>query len=109
VVARDAAAVKNRYGLADFNGHAGVVGSHSNSLPGTGTLRLRNKENAVLLEVPYSSQPPWPAAADGAGHSLVLARPSYGERDPFAWAISDKIGGSPGGFDSFSSTPSALS
>jgi hypothetical protein len=105
VVARDLAAVKSHYGLSDFNGYTGVIGSYSNSLPGTGTLRLRNKENAVLLEVPYSSQPPWPTAADGAGHSLVLARPSYGERDPFAWAISDKVGGSPGGFDTVSSSP----
>lgn len=66
---------------------------------------MRNKENAILLEVPYSSQPPWPAGADGAGHSLVLTRASYGERDPYAWGISDKVGGSPGKFDAQSSTP----
>ena len=101
VIARDPAAVQNAYGIT------GVLGPYSttNSLPGTGTLRLRNKENAVLLEVPYSSQPPWPAGADGAGHSLVLARASYGERDPYAWGISDKVGGSPGKFDAQSSAP----
>jgi Lamin Tail Domain/CotH kinase protein len=101
VIARDPVAVQNVYGIT------GVLGPYAttNSLPGTGTLRLRNKENAVLLEVPYSSQPPWPAAADGAGHSLVLARASYGERDPYAWGISDKVGGSPGGADAQSSAP----
>ncbi|HYV32654.1 MAG TPA: lamin tail domain-containing protein, partial [Candidatus Binatia bacterium] len=41
----------------------------------------------------------------GAGHSLVLARPSYGERFPQAWGISDQVGGSPGGYDSVSSSP----
>jgi len=99
VIARDPVAVQNAYGIAN------VMGPYTNALPGTGTLRLRNKENAILLEVPYSSQPPWPAGADGAGHSLVLARASYGERDPHAWGISDKVGGSPGGVDSQSSTP----
>src|SRR6185312_8598116 len=63
---------------------------------GSGTVRLRNKRDAVLLEVNYSGDPPWPAGADGAGHSLVLARPSFGEGDPKAWAASDVMGGTPG-------------
>src|SRR6185436_4112367 len=55
--------------------------------------------NAVLLEVNYDSKAPWPVAPDGTGHSLILNRPSYGERDPRAWAASDKRGGSPGAAD----------
>ncbi|MFM7101450.1 MAG: lamin tail domain-containing protein, partial [Verrucomicrobiota bacterium] len=35
-------------------------------------------------------------AADGAGHTLVLVNPSYGENDPRAWAHSARIGGNPG-------------
>ncbi|MHB9010149.1 MAG: lamin tail domain-containing protein, partial [Limisphaerales bacterium] len=42
---------------------------------------------------------PWPVVADGVGHSLVLARPSYGENDPQAWAPSALMGGSPGTLD----------
>jgi len=61
-----------------------------------GTIRLTNKWGAVLLEVEYSDEAPWPKQADGAGHSLVLVRPSYGENDPRAWAASDLRGGSPG-------------
>jgi hypothetical protein len=38
-------------------------------------------------------------AADGAGHSLVLTRPSYSERNPRAWGASNAIGGSPGRAD----------
>ena len=38
----------------------------------------------------------WPPAADGAGHSLVLARPDYGENSPLAWSASYAAGGSPG-------------
>src|SRR5205809_7784992 len=61
-----------------------------------GTVRLENELGAHLLEVNYDSEYPWPVAPDGAGHSLVLARPSYGEGDARAWAPSELIGGSPG-------------
>jgi hypothetical protein len=53
----------------------------------------------VLLEVAYSNAFPWPKQPDGAGHSLVLTRPSYGENDPRAWAPSENRGGSPGSAD----------
>src|SRR6185312_15671281 len=71
----------------------------------TGTIRLRNATGAILLEVNYGDEPPWPAAADGAGHSLVLTRPSLGERDPGAWSASALIGGSPGFFEPANNDP----
>jgi hypothetical protein len=64
-----------------------------------GTVRLHNQLGAILVEVEYSDTPPWPVAADGMGHSVVLARPSLGERHPLAWAASGFIGGSPGTAD----------
>jgi hypothetical protein len=77
-------------------GLTGVFGGFTNRLDNdSGTIRLRDRNDSVLVEAVYSDQPPWPAAADGAGHSLVLARPSYGERNPMAWAASDIVGGSP--------------
>ncbi|MCI0540109.1 MAG: lamin tail domain-containing protein, partial [Verrucomicrobiales bacterium] len=91
VVARAPADVQAVYGITN------VLGGYANSLQNnSGTVRLLNRQGAVLLEVSYSDESPWPAAADGAGHSLVLARPSYGERNPKAWAPSDLLGGSPG-------------
>ena len=78
-------------------GMGGVLGGFTNNLPNdSGTIRLRKKSGGVVLEVNYSDQPPWPVAADGTGHSLVLARPSYGENDPQSWAASNVKGGSPG-------------
>src|SRR5262249_24916375 len=68
-------------------------------------LRLRNRSGAVLLEIPYADAPPWPVAADGAGHSLVLARPSWGEGHPGAWASSDVIGGSLGRLERMGAEP----
>src|SRR5262249_22985932 len=43
--------------------------------------------------------------AEGTGHSLVLARPSYGEGQAQAWALSDRVGGSPGGPESPQPSP----
>jgi len=58
-----------------------------------------------LLEVNYDSVGDWPASADGTGHSLVLARPSYGEGDVRAWAASELIGGSPGRREAYVADP----
>ena len=105
VVAAAPADVQAVYGLS------GVFGpwADSNGLPNSsGTVRLRNAQDALLLEVNYSGDPPWPLAPDGAGHSLVLARPSFGEADPRAWAASDALGGSPGAFESSVSAAGGL-
>jgi hypothetical protein len=94
--------VQSVYGLT------GVLGPFNkiNSLPNdAGTIQLRNPVGAVFLEIQYRNQPPWPVAAAGAGHSLVLARPSLGENDPRAWSASDSMGGSPGQPDPVTSGP----
>jgi hypothetical protein len=101
VIARNPGDVQAAYGLPASS----LMGPYANSLKEAGTIRLRNKEDAILLEVNYDNQPPWPVAADGAGHSMVLARPSYGEGSPLAWSISDQVGGSPGRYDTFSTSP----
>ncbi|HEY3857380.1 MAG TPA: lamin tail domain-containing protein, partial [Verrucomicrobiae bacterium] len=90
---------------------AGVYGLTSNVFGYTGslkhseTLQLLDERSNVLLTVPYTDVYPWPVAAGGTGHSIVLANPTYGEGDPRAWAISDHAGGSPGQMDSFTPSP----
>ena len=96
VVANAPADVTAVYGLTN------VFGPYGNRLKSSGTVRLRNEQDAVMLEVIYDNKPPWPVASDGSGHSLVLRRPSYGEGDPRAWDQSDHVGGLPGRFDSVS-------
>ncbi len=90
VIAAVPADVQAVYGITGVQGP--WVGSLQN---GSGTLRLRNNRDAILFEMNYTGETPFPASADGAGHSLVLARPSYGEGDSRAWAASDVIGGTP--------------
>jgi hypothetical protein len=92
--------------LEAAHGISGVLGPFAGNLPNSsGTVQLRHRTGATFLEVNYSDQPPWPLAADGAGHSLILTRPSRGEGDPRAWTASDAIGGSPGRLDSISPEP----
>lgn len=93
VVAVDPSAVEQVYGIK------GVYGPYTNTLKKSGTIRLRDEQNTILLEVDYLSKSPWPVGADGTGHSIVLARPSYGENDPRAWDLSDVVGGTPGKFN----------
>jgi len=84
----------------------GVLGGLTNRLSNSGDrLQLIKRSGAIVLEVAWSDEPPWPVAADGAGHSLVLARPSFGQANPAAWAASAWFGGSPGGPDPLVSTP----
>jgi regulation of enolase protein 1 (concanavalin A-like superfamily) len=92
--------------LTSVHGISNAAGPYTGALQnGSGTVRLRNRLDAVLLEANYSGNAPFPASADGAGHSLVLARPSYGEADPRAWAPSDVVGGSPGEIEAFRPSP----
>ncbi|MCI0746497.1 MAG: lamin tail domain-containing protein [Verrucomicrobia subdivision 3 bacterium] len=102
VIAQAPADMQAVYGIT------GVLGpfSNTNSLPNDrGTVQLRNRIGAVFLEANYDTDPPWPVSADGAGHSLVLARPSYGEGNVEAWAASDSVGGSPGRLDPVTADP----
>jgi hypothetical protein len=114
VVARDPASVQSYYGITGVLGpwrqQTNVVGTTTNvsgeNLPNSGgSVRLENELGAHLLQVNYESSGNWPVAADGAGHSLVLAHPSYGEGDVRAWAASERIGGSPGQREAFLPDP----
>ncbi len=78
------------HGLSDVVAYEGRLPNDG------GAVRLRNEQDAVMWETSYSDEAPWPAAPDGAGHSLVLARASLGERDPGAWTASAELDGSPG-------------
>jgi hypothetical protein len=114
VVARDPAAVQSYYGITGVLGpwrfNTNVTATTTNitaeNLPNTkGTVRLENELGGHILIVDYDSEGEWPAAADGAGHSVVLARPSYGEGSAKAWAASENVGGSPGRRESYAASP----
>jgi len=91
--------------VASVYGVTNVLGPYTGSLKKSGTIQLLEDQGAILLTVPYSNVYPWPVAADGTGHSIILANPTYGEGDPRAWSISDQVGGSPGQMDTFRPSP----
>ncbi|MEW6156102.1 MAG: lamin tail domain-containing protein [Verrucomicrobiota bacterium] len=91
VVAKDAAAIRAVYGIQN------VIGNFTGALQNSSArVELRNKAGAVLLDARYADEMPWPIAADGAGHSLALTHPSFGESQSRAWSASSMPGGSPG-------------
>jgi autotransporter-associated beta strand protein len=100
VLAASPQGIANVYGLT-----TNVFGPYTGSLKHAETLELLDEQSNVLLTVPYTDVYPWPVAADGTGHSIVLANPTYGEGDPRAWDISDVVGGSPGQMDGFTPSP----
>jgi hypothetical protein len=92
--------VKAVYGITN------VMGGFTSRLRNTpGDISLFNRLGAELLIVKYNDDFPWPASADGAGHSLVLARPSLGQENPAAWGQSDLVGGSPGKAETVGANP----
>ena len=96
--------------LAAVTGATGALGpwqgAATNGLSNSGgVVQLRHRSGALFLNVEYDTRAPWPVSADGAGHSLVLARPSYGQGEPQAWAASDAILGSPGRMEPITADP----
>ena len=101
-----------------LSGHGGGAGGHSKRLwhhqrPGAIHRQPEKIRDAGIarrtgrgaVDGALLGCPPWPVAADGTGHSLVLANPTYGEGDPRAWDISDTVGGSPGQMEAFRPSP----
>ncbi|MEN9676261.1 MAG: hypothetical protein RIS76_2157 [Verrucomicrobiota bacterium] len=100
LVSADPLAVQTAYQVP--GGFGPWTGSLNN---GGERIELRDATGAVKLAVDYSPAAPWPAGAAGGGHSLILARPSFGEADPRAWAASERVGGSPGTWDALRPSP----
>jgi len=69
VVARDPNALEAAYGIT------GVYGPFRGRLSNSGErVDLSNENGEIFLSVRYNDAPPWPAAADGTGHSLIRAK-----------------------------------
>ncbi len=92
VVCKDVKAVRSAYGISN------VIGPFQGRLNNVGEkIELANFYGAVVRRVMYSNRYPWPAAADGTGHSLSLLG-HYLDNDKWeSWGISPVMGGTPGG------------
>ena len=91
VLASDAAAVSNHYGIQN------VLGNYEGQLSNSGEeIALVDGFGDPVLRFRYGTVGAWPASADGAGHSLVFPDPSLDNDFPGNWSSSHLIGGSPG-------------
>ncbi len=94
VIARDPNALKAVY---DVNN---VLGPFAGRLSNGGErVELNSDANQVVISFSYRDDTPWPVAADGTGHSLILTRPGRDPEEASSWAASTYIGGTPGGPD----------
>ncbi len=59
-------------------------------------IKLIDKNGLTVSNVRYLDRSPWPAAANGGGHALVIKDPDRRADDWRNWTVSSKPGGSPG-------------
>lgn len=79
------------------SGSENVAGPFDGKLDNAGeTIDLRNGSGGLIDSVDYQDDAPWPAGADGTGHSLSLVDPLDENQRGASWRISDQNGGTPG-------------
>ncbi len=92
LVVRNQAAFEARYGVGlpvagEFSGRLSNSGEH---------LEVDDASGAVLAELTYGTDDPWPVLADGGGPSLELHDLSGDHTAPEHWGVSQSSDGSPG-------------
>ncbi|MCX8036727.1 MAG: lamin tail domain-containing protein, partial [Candidatus Sumerlaeia bacterium] len=91
VVCADPEAVRRRYKIEN------VAGPFSGELDNKGAvIELRNAADVRVDWVDYADDDPWPAGADGTGHTIALTDPLADNERGIAWALSEEAGGTPG-------------
>jgi hypothetical protein len=94
VVAKDPVALEAAYAIArplgPFDGRLGDDGDE---------VVLLDTGGSQVSRVRYNDRGRWPAAADGAGPSLVLKHPLLETDESESWGWSAKAGGTPGAAD----------
>lgn len=74
------------------------IGWFSGNLNNAGErIILLDRFGGIITTVDYSDTDGWPAAADGAGHSLEVINVNGDPDDPANWLASGQLHGSPGG------------
>ncbi len=87
IVAKDSAALKDKYPSIEDKIYGDFTGKLSNDGE---RITLINNMGAVVDEVRYYDDKPWPEYADGGGSSLELRDPDADNRKPEAWADSNE-------------------
>jgi hypothetical protein len=89
----------NKDRITQVYGIDNVVGNWdtATSLDSSGeAVELANPAGVVEARVRYNDRGKWPSGADGTGHSLEIKYVYSAMDDADSWALSGRIGGSPG-------------
>ncbi len=98
VVCADKAAMEAMYGIPSGK----LMGPFEGRLDNSGEdIALVDRMSAVMAHVDYKDRDPWPAGADGAGHSLALINTDLENDESESWAVSPQRFGSPGEANGF--------
>jgi len=90
----DPAQLRAAYGIP---ANIRIYGPWTGNLDNDGErVTLKDKNGLDLSTVAYGDGDPWPVAADGAGHSLILINPDRRVDDWHNWTFSQRRGGTPG-------------
>ena len=82
---------------ARYGGGLPVAGQWSGSLSNNNEmLTVSAFDDSIIHQFRYNDGGSWPALADGVGASLELIGDSADANEPFAWAASVTVGGTPG-------------
>ncbi|NQT82833.1 lamin tail domain-containing protein, partial [bacterium] len=93
VVCADISTMNEMYDIPAEN----LIGAFEARLDNAGEeLALVDKYGAVMAHVRYRDREPWPAGADGTGHSLALINTDMENDESESWAVSAQSSGSPG-------------
>ncbi len=104
VVCADKAAMEAMYGIPSGK----LMGPFQGRLDNGGEeVALADRMGAVMAHVDYKDRDPWPAAADGAGHSLALINTDLENDESESWALSPQRLGSPGEPNGFDANPNS--
>lgn len=98
VVCADVQAVQTLYGISKTLLKGPFEGRLDN---GGERIALSEGSGAVMAHVRYSDREPWPAGADGTGHSLALINHDLENDESENWAVSPEPWGSPGAANGF--------
>jgi hypothetical protein len=94
VVAQNPEDLESAYGISD------VKGPFTGRLSNEGEcVELSNANGEIVISFRYDDGMPWPASADGTGHSLIFAKQGGDPDEASTWSASAYIGGTPGGPD----------